>query len=52
MKEELNIDNVLSFLLEANNSLTSYIDLRKKYPRIFDFDDEEYSKLKSSLINA
>ena len=52
MKEELNIDNVLSFLLEANNSLTSYIDLRKKYPRIFDFDDEEFSKLKSSLINA
>ena len=52
MKEELTTEFVLSYLLNANNSLTNYIELRKKYPRIFDFDDEEFSKLKSSLIDA
>ena len=54
MKEEgiksLNLDDVLSYLKQANVSFLEYTKLRSKYTRLFDFDDDEFGELKSKII--
>ena len=50
--KKITIDEVISCLKNANLSLSEYNNLRKRYTRVFDFDDDEFAELKSKITSA